>query len=121
MKKFFLLLFAVISCIAASSQNLNDVTFEDPSTGETFDFYSSNSNQVVYHAQGSPVSRRGVFRIGSDNNKLGRAVGEVQKYITIEIYVGDRTVTLQGIISYARQTGKVNYIRLDNGSILKPW
>lgn len=121
MKKFFsLVLFTILGCTIGYAQRLNDVTLENPSTGETYDFYSSQNNTVIYHANGSPVSRRGEFSIGAEDRNVAHAVGETRKYITINIYVGERTVTLRGIISY-QSSGKVNYIKLDNGSTLKPW
>lgn len=103
-----------------NAQNLNDVTFENKSTGETYDFYSSRDNMVVYHAKGSPVTRRGEFSIGANDRNVAHGVGEIRKYITINVWVGDRTVKLTGIISY-QTSGKVNYIKLDNGSMLTPW
>jgi len=121
MKKLFSFLLALIFSISAFAYgpHLNNVTFENKSTRETYDFYSSRDNMVVYHASGSTVSRRGEFSIGGSDRNVAHAVGERRNCITIKVWVGDREVKLTGIISY-QQTGKVNYIRLNNGSVLTP-
>lgn len=109
MKKILCILIAFIALCASSTTvcaqskpKMDGLTFTS-SAGETLDFYSSS---VVYHAQGSDVSRKGDYQFGGPSVVHG--VGDHTWSITVYIYVGTRTVTLKGTVKAK-----------DNGSVLK--
>ncbi len=77
---------------AQSTPKMDGLTFTS-SEGETLDFYS---NSVIYHAQGADISRKGEYSFGGTNTAHG--VGNRTWYITVNIYVGSRTVTLKGTV-----------------------
>jgi len=74
-----------ISIVEAQASPIEGCTFESEN-GETLDFYSGG--KVIYKAKGVNISRRGDYTISGRN-------------ITVNIYVGNRTVTFKGTyISY---------------------
>ena len=93
---------ATPSNVVSQGPKFAGLTFESRD-GETLDFYA---DKVVYHAKGANVSRRGDYRIGGISN-VAHAVGQEHRYITIDIYVGERTVTLKGSFTYKTGNGEV--------------
>lgn len=85
---------------AQSRPKMDGLTFVS-SEGETLDFYSSS---VVYHAEGADVSRKGEYSFGSPN--VAHGVGDRTWPITVNIYIGSRTVTLRGTVK-ATDGGRV--------------
>lgn len=91
------------------------LTFESRD-GETLDFYS---DKVIYHVKGANVSRRGDYKIGGISNVV-HAVGKENRYITIDIYVADRIVKLEGSFTYKTSDGEVVSLTL-NGKNWSRW
>lgn len=67
--------------------------------GQTLDFYSNGT--VVYHANGSPVSRCGDWTV-KDRGHVG---GNYVTAVPIEVKIGDRTVTMNGTLNYSVNLG----------------
>lgn len=65
------------------------------SNGETLDFYDDS---VIYHAEGSDISRKGDYKIGA----VGNIGSPMTCDLTVNIYVSDRIVTLKGRVEYYR-------------------
>ena len=93
----------MICSIALAGPDLSGYSFKDTSTGETYDFYS---DKVVYYAPGAPNSRRGDYSIGRGVATSRSASANVSAPISIQIYIGDRTVTISGTITYNRMTNR---------------
>ncbi|MBP3299848.1 MAG: hypothetical protein J6L73_09260 [Muribaculaceae bacterium] len=120
MKRFlFLITVAILSVtvvFAAKPDFGSDGTTYEKD-GQTLDFY--NNGMVVYKAQGAPESRRGEWHVKDNGRVGGNYVTDVP--ITVEIYVGNRTVTMTGTLTYAVNKGtNVGQLRL-NGERWRKW
>lgn len=74
---------------------------------------------VVYKAEGMSESRRGEWTVNDKGKVGGNYVTSVP--ITVEIYVGNRTVTMTGTLSYAVNKGtNVGELKL-NGEYWRKW
>ena len=113
MKRLLVLFFALLGVFvlstnanAQSKPKMEDLTFKS-SQGETLDFYS---DYVIYHAEGSDVSRRGEYTFGGSS--VVHSVGSTTWSITINIYVGSRTITMKGQVK-AKNDGTVIWLKID--------
>lgn len=118
MKKLlsFVVLFFIGVTAFASSPYLQDITLTNYDTGETLDFYADRSNKVVYYAPGSPNSRGGTFYVG---RTISSRNGYTEAHFTIELPMSYGMKTLSGTIYYNNNSGRVQYVELDNGSRYK--
>lgn len=99
---------STLSNVVSQGPKFAGLTFESRN-GETLDFYA---DKVIYRAKGANVSRRGDYRIGGISNPV-HAVGQENRHITIDIYVGESTVTLKGSFTYNIGSGEVVALTLD--------
>ncbi|MBR4438804.1 MAG: hypothetical protein IKS79_06875 [Bacteroidales bacterium] len=107
---FIAVLFSFFLCTErVNGQNLpkmDGLTFE--SNNQTLDFYS---DRVIYHASGADFSRNGEYSFSRSNK-----VPINFKYtwnITIYIYIGERTTTLNGEV-VADSQGNVISLKINN-------
>lgn len=88
-----------------SAPNLDCISFRSDD-GATLDFYS---DKVIYCAKGSNISRRGDYSVSSKEN-----IGHEGKYpMSVMIYVGERTVKMEGICHYNQSQRRVDYLILN--------
>ncbi len=83
--------------------------------GQTLDFYSDGT--VYYSANNGAPTRRGDWTV--ETSRYSKFIGNVTKPvpITVNIYVGDRVVTMKGTIQYCPASGKdIRSLTLDGST-----
>lgn len=118
MKKIIALIPMLMMCIIsfAAGPNMNGYSFKDTKTGEVFDFYS---DKVIYKAPGTAPSRWGEYSFGNSAGLRQPVGGNKSVKITIQVYVGDRSVTLTGFVTYDPSTGKPTSLYLGGRYLTK--
>lgn len=112
MKKILCIMVSLFVCgmALAASPNLSGYTFTSTRGGETLDFYS---DKVVYHAPGMPISRRGDYSFGGTQGLRQPVGGNKSVKINVNVYVGERTVTLSGFVTYNPNNGEPSNLFLN--------